>query len=48
MGERMELEGGGIFSRIHGLDLNTDPIRFTFSDRDENEWFAYIGVRWRW
>jgi hypothetical protein len=48
MGERIELEGGGIFSRIENLDLNTDPVRFDLSDRDENEWFTYVGVRWRW
>jgi hypothetical protein len=48
MGQRIELEGGGIFSRIRNLDVNTDPIRFTISDRDENEWFTYIGARWRW
>lgn len=48
MGQRIELEGGGIFSRIHNLDVNTDPVRFTISDRDENEWFTYIGARWRW
>ncbi len=47
-GENIELEGGGIFSRIEGLDLNADPIRFELSDLDENEWFLYFGIRWRW
>ena len=48
LGERVELEGGGIFTRIEGLDLNTEPVRFSFSDLDKNEWFTYIGIRWRW
>ena len=48
MGERIELEGGGIFSRIKNLDLNTDPVRFDFSDLDKDEWFTYFGLRWWW
>jgi hypothetical protein len=48
MGEQVELEGGAVFSRIKNLDLDTDPVRFNVSDQDENEWFAYFGLRWRW
>jgi hypothetical protein len=48
MGQKVELEGGGIFSRIENLDVNTDPVRFGFSDQDKDEWFAYVGGRWRW
>jgi hypothetical protein len=48
MGERIEIESGGVFSHIKNLDLDTDPVRFNISDQDENEWFVYAGLRWRW
>ena len=46
--QKIELEGGGIFSRIEGLDVNMDPVRFDLSGLDKNEWFIYFGIRWRW
>jgi hypothetical protein len=48
MGEKIELEGGGVFSRIENLDRNTDPVRFDISNQDKDEWFAHLGVTWRW
>jgi hypothetical protein len=48
MREQVELEGGTVFSRIKNLDLDRDPVRFSISDQDENEWFGHAGLRWRW
>ncbi len=48
MGQRIELLGGGIFSRIENLDVDTDAVQFNFSGKDENEWFTYLSARWYW